>query len=47
MIGALLVGIPDEDGLRYVGKVGTGFTDAMLRDLQRQLTPLAGSLKII
>ena len=26
-VGALLLGIPDGDGLRYVGKVGTGFTD--------------------
>ena len=26
-LGALLLGIPDEDGLRYVGKVGTGFSD--------------------
>jgi bifunctional non-homologous end joining protein LigD len=40
-IGALLAGVPDDDGLRYVGKVGTGFTDAMLKDLQRILAPLA------
>jgi bifunctional non-homologous end joining protein LigD len=26
-IGALLLGIPTPDGLRYVGKVGTGFSD--------------------
>ena len=25
-LGALLLGIPDNDGLRYVGKVGTGFS---------------------
>ena len=25
-IGALLLGVPDVGGLRYVGKVGTGFT---------------------
>jgi bifunctional non-homologous end joining protein LigD len=37
MIGALLLGIPDEDGLRYVGKVGTGFTEEMLADLARRL----------
>lgn len=48
-IGALLLGIPDGDELRYVGKVGTGFTDAMLDDLARKLAahprktpPLAG-----
>ncbi len=32
-IGALLLGLPDGEGLRYVGKVGTGFTDAVLDDL--------------
>ncbi|MCT9820405.1 ATP-dependent DNA ligase [Microbacterium sp. W1N] len=39
-IGSLLLGIPDADGLRYVGRVGTGFTDAELRRLQAALTPL-------
>jgi bifunctional non-homologous end joining protein LigD len=39
-IGSLLLGIPDESGLKYVGHVGTGFTDAMLADLLRQLKPL-------
>lgn len=39
-IGALLVGIPEAEGLRYAGKVGTGFTDKMLHDLERQLRPL-------
>jgi bifunctional non-homologous end joining protein LigD len=37
-VGALLLGIPDGDGLRYVGKVGTGFTDAVLDDLKRLLS---------
>jgi bifunctional non-homologous end joining protein LigD len=42
MIGALLLGLPDKSGqLGYVGKVGTGFTDAMLRDLAADLRPLA------
>jgi len=36
-VGALLLGIPDGDGLRYVGKVGTGFTDAVLDDLMKRL----------
>jgi bifunctional non-homologous end joining protein LigD len=40
-IGALLLAIPDADGLRYAGKVGTGFTAAGLADLQRRLDPLA------
>lgn len=37
-VGALLLGIPDGDELRYVGKVGTGFTDAMLDDLKTRLS---------
>jgi bifunctional non-homologous end joining protein LigD len=39
-IGSLLLGIPADGGLRYVGHVGTGFTDAMLDDLGRQLRKL-------
>lgn len=42
-IGALLVGYYEEDGktlLRYAGRVGTGFSEATLRDLQEQLQPL-------
>ena len=42
MIGALLVGVHDASGtLRFAGGVGTGFTDAMLRDLRARLEPLA------
>lgn len=40
-VGALLLGLPSEHGLRYIGQVGTGFTDAMLRDLAGQLHRLA------
>ncbi|MDP9318697.1 MAG: DNA ligase, partial [Actinomycetota bacterium] len=32
--------VPDEEGLRYVGKVGTGFNEAMLRDLEHRVTRL-------
>jgi bifunctional non-homologous end joining protein LigD len=40
-IGALLVGQRDEDGaLRYAGRVGTGFTEATLRDLAERLRRL-------
>ncbi len=41
-IGALIVGVHDEEGgpLRYAGRVGTGFTDRMLDDLQARLEPL-------
>jgi bifunctional non-homologous end joining protein LigD len=38
--GSLLIGVPDENGLRYVGHVGTGFTDRMLRDLEAELAAL-------
>ncbi|HEU5223944.1 MAG TPA: ATP-dependent DNA ligase [Candidatus Lumbricidophila sp.] len=37
MIRSLLVGIPDPDGLRYVGRVGSGFSEADLTRLLRQL----------
>ncbi len=42
-IGSLLLAVPSPEnggGLRYVGRVGTGFTDRMLRDLAEQLDPL-------
>jgi bifunctional non-homologous end joining protein LigD len=39
-LGALLLGYYDGDGLRYAGKVGTGFTRATLRDLADRLAPL-------
>lgn len=44
-IGSLLLAVPapsdaDAAALRYVGRVGTGFTDRTLRDLQARLTPL-------
>ena len=40
-VGALLVGVPTEAGLRYVGQVGTGFTEATRRELRDRLTELA------
>ncbi|WKU02332.1 non-homologous end-joining DNA ligase [Micromonospora soli] len=40
-IGSLLLGMYDpDDRLVYVGHVGTGFTQTVLRDLQRRLEPL-------
>jgi len=39
--GSLLLATPDEDSLRYVGRVGTGFDDDSLRALARTLKPLA------
>ena len=37
-IGSLLIGLSTPDGLAYIGNVGTGFTDADLRDLLARLT---------
>ncbi len=39
-IGALLVGYHERGKLQYAGKVGTGFTHQMLKDLERTLAPL-------
>ncbi|MFL0274392.1 ATP-dependent DNA ligase [Mycobacterium sp. SMC-19] len=39
-IGSLLMGIPDGDGLRFVGRVGTGFTERQLAALKKMLVPL-------
>ncbi|PZE27292.1 ATP-dependent DNA ligase [Curtobacterium sp. MCBD17_028] len=40
-VGSLLLGIPDGDRLRYVGKVGTGFRDRDLDEIEAVLGPLA------
>jgi bifunctional non-homologous end joining protein LigD len=39
-IGSLLLGIPSDGRLTYVGHVGTGFTEAMLTDLTARLRRL-------
>lgn len=39
-IGSLLMGIPEDDGLRFVGRVGTGFTERQLATLKKMLVPL-------
>ena len=39
-IGSLLLGIPEGSGMSYVGKVGTGFTQAALADLYDILSKL-------
>jgi bifunctional non-homologous end joining protein LigD len=38
--GALLIGAYDDGTLRWIGQVGTGFTDRMLADLMKRLEPL-------
>jgi DNA ligase D-like protein (predicted ligase) len=44
-LGALLLGYYDDGKLRYAGKVGTGFTQATLRDLAGRLAPLETDTK--
>src|ERR1700677_4445306 len=39
-IGSLLVGIPNAGGLRFAGRVGTGFTERDLANLKKTLAPL-------
>jgi bifunctional non-homologous end joining protein LigD len=40
-LGALLLGVPSDEGLEYVGKVGTGFTAATRKELLAKLKPLS------
>jgi bifunctional non-homologous end joining protein LigD len=35
-----VVGVPGEDGLQFAGRVGTGFTEKVLKDLRKTLKPL-------
>ncbi|WP_374459362.1 non-homologous end-joining DNA ligase [Microbacterium sp.] len=39
-LGSLLLAVPEGGDLRYIGRVGTGFTDRILRDLLARLKPL-------
>ena len=39
-IGALMLGIPEDGGLHFAGRVGTGFTEKELTKLKGILTPL-------
>ncbi|PZS27636.1 MAG: DNA ligase [Pseudonocardiales bacterium] len=50
-IGSLILGLPEQGKLRYIGQVGTGFTEALLADLgtrlarlQRKSSPFATEL---
>ncbi|HEY6813698.1 MAG TPA: ATP-dependent DNA ligase, partial [Propionibacteriaceae bacterium] len=40
-VGSLLMGIPTEAGLHYVGRVGSGFNDRQLDDIQARLDKLS------
>jgi bifunctional non-homologous end joining protein LigD len=40
-VGSLLMGIPTPDGLRYIGRVGSGFNDRTLIEIEALLEPLA------
>ena len=39
-IGALMLGVPAQGGLQFVGRVGTGFTEKELSSLKKTLAPL-------
>ena len=39
-IGSLLLGVPGDDGLEYVGRVGSGFSESTLARLEKALSPL-------
>jgi bifunctional non-homologous end joining protein LigD len=39
-LGSLLLGVHGEEGLEFAGHVGSGFTQATLKDLQKRLKPL-------
>src|SRR4051794_24495046 len=41
--GSLVLAVQDDDGLRYVGNVGTGFDDAEIRRLLKLMKPLRRS----
>ena len=43
-VGALLLGVHEGKTLRYVGRVGTGFTQKSLAELRRKLDPLEQSM---
>jgi bifunctional non-homologous end joining protein LigD len=40
-IGSLVLGIPDADGIRYAGRVGTGFSDAERRAMLARLRKMS------
>jgi bifunctional non-homologous end joining protein LigD len=40
-IGSLLLAIPGPEGMRYAGRVGTGFSTRSLAEAKRKLAPLA------
>lgn len=40
-VGSLLLGLPGVDGLTYIGRVGTGFSDRDLDEVAVRLRPLA------
>ncbi len=40
VFGSLMLGLPTPEGLQYIGQVGTGFTEEMLRSLTAELHKL-------
>ncbi|RVW03047.1 ATP-dependent DNA ligase [Rhodococcus xishaensis] len=52
--GSLLLGVPDDDGLRYIGRVGAGFSEreldrvgAVLAPLERRTSPFIGDVPAV
>jgi bifunctional non-homologous end joining protein LigD len=43
LFSSLLLGVYQQDGLRYVGKVGTGFTQKLEKEIMLELLPLQRS----
>ena len=43
-LGALLVGVYEGDALRYAGKIGAGFTEALRAELLEAIAPLAADV---
>ena len=39
-VGSLLLALPEGNGWRYIGRVGTGFSGRILKDLTEKLAPL-------
>jgi bifunctional non-homologous end joining protein LigD len=46
-LGALVLAIREKDHFRYIGHTGTGFTNALLKDLHEKLTPLITEKRVV
>jgi bifunctional non-homologous end joining protein LigD len=46
-LGALVLAIKDKDHYKYIGHTGTGFTNAVLKDLHEKLIPLITEQRVV